>query len=242
MATTALRRTVGVLSALLLAALLVGGTSGTARAADGFKYWNYFHVENGKYAFAQTGPSGFKPADGAVEAYRYGVSSTAAGLTPRVAATRYTVDDICKNVDADAGQKRVGVLLDYGTPSDAAAGDTPPEPEAKCAVVPIAANGQQVLDAVTDLRVENQLVCGIDSYPVKGCSVTVKNAPPPATEQSLAFQLPPAATADGQSGAATSSTASEDDGGVPWPLVGVVAALVVIGGAALALTRRTKAA
>jgi len=240
MATALARRVVGVLSVLLFATLLVGGTAGTAHAADGFKYWNYFHVENGKYVFAQTGPSGFKPADGAVEAYRYGLSSTAAGITPRVAADEYTVDDICKNTEAETGQKRVGVLLDYGTEADASAGDTPPEPKAECAVVPSAANGQQVLDAVADVRVEKQLTCGIDGYPAKGCSVTVKNAPAPATEEAVAFQLP--STAEDTDTRATSSTSSEDDGGVPWPLVGVVAALVLIGGGALALTRRNKTA
>jgi hypothetical protein len=234
------RRVPGVflfLLTLLSALLVVGGTAGPAQAADGYKYWNYFHVENGKYVFAKTGPADYKPADGAVEAYRYGLSSSAAGLPPRVPATKYTVDDICKNVDADAGQKRVGVLLDYGTPADAAAGDTPPKPRATCAVVPSAANGQQVLDAVTDLRVENQLVCGIDGYPVQGCSVTVKNPPPAATDKKVAFTLPPEA----KSGNAKPAATVQDEGGVPWTLVGVVAAVVVIGGGALALTRRNRA-
>ena len=231
------RRIVGVLSVWLFAALLVGGTAGTAHAADGFKYWNYFHVQNGKYVFAQTGPADFKPADGSVEAYRYGLSSTAAGISPRVPATKYTVDDICAGARAASGQKRVGVLLDYGTPADAANGETPPKPRAACAVVPDAASGQQVLGAVAKVRVEKQLTCGIDGYPVKGCSVTVKNPPAAGTEKPVAFQLPAAATADKKPAAAV-----DDGGGVPWSLVGVVAALVVIGGGALALTRRGKRA
>jgi hypothetical protein len=129
------------------------------------------------------------------------------------------------------------VLLDFGTVADAGNGGKPPQPRADCAVVPTAANGQQVLDAVADVRVEKQLVCGIDGYPAQGCSVTVKNASPAATEKSVAFTLP-AAAKSGDSEA----TKAEDDGGVPWPLVGVVAAVVVIGAGALALTRRNRTA
>jgi hypothetical protein len=232
------RRILALLAVLGFAAVLIGSSAGTAHAADGFKYWNYFHVKGGKYVFATTGPSGFKPADGTVEAYRYGLSSTAAGLPPRAAATKYTVDDLCGDTKAKSGQKRVGVLIDYGTAKDAAKGEQPPKPTGECAVVPTDANGQQVLDKVADLRVENQLVCGIDGYPVKGCSVTVKNPAPTTADKNVAFTLPSAA----KSGNSQATTQAQDDGGVPWTLVGVVAAVVVIGGGALALTRRNRTA
>jgi hypothetical protein len=235
-----LRRLLSGLALLLLATLVVAGTPGTASAADGYKYWNYFHVEGGKYVFAQTGPADFTPKDGTVEAYRYGLSSTAEGLTPRTEATTYTADDICKGTKAESGEKLVGVLLDYGTSQDSEGGQTPPEPRAACAAVPTSANGQQVLDAVADVRVENHLTCGIDGYPVKGCSVTVKNPPPAGTEQTVDFTLPEAA-AETET-AATEPASDSDDGGVSWPLVGVVAAVVVLGGGALALSRRNKTA
>ncbi|NUR08322.1 MAG: hypothetical protein HOQ22_14600 [Nocardioidaceae bacterium] len=233
---TAPRRVAGVLLALLLPLLYVVTAAGSAQAADGFKYWNYFHVQGAKYAFAQTGPADFTPKDGTVEAYRYGLSSTAAGLPPRTDATTYTFDDLCQDSKAKAGEKRVGVLLDYGTAADAASGETPPDPRGACAVVPTAANGQQVLDEVTDLRVQGGLVCGIDGYPAKGCSITVKNPPAQQTEQSVDFTLP-ASAADTR---AASST--DDDGGVSWPLVGVAAAVVVLGGGALLLARRNRSA
>lgn len=241
MATALSHRIVALFSVLLFACMLVGSTSDTAHAADGFKYWNYFHVKGGKYAFATTGPSGFKPPNGSVEAYRYGLSSSAAGLPPRAAATKYTVDDLCGDTKAKSGQKRVGVLIDYGTAADAADaanGATPPKPRGACAVVPAAASGQQVLDSVADIRVEKQLVCGIDGYPVSGCSVTVKNPPPPAGQSNVAFTIPPAA----KSGDSPAAEAENGDGGIPWTLVGVVAAVVVIGGGALALTRRNRVA
>jgi hypothetical protein len=242
MATALIRRIAGILSALFVAGLLVAGTGGTARAADGFRYWNYFHVKNGSYAFATTGPSGFTPADGSVEAYRYGLSSTAAGLQPRADAGTYPAAKICKGTPPKSGQKRVGVLLDFGTKTDAAKGETPPAPRAACAVVPLNATGQQVLAAVAKVRVQKQLVCGIDGYPVTSCTVTVKNPPAAAPQQDVAFELPPAAgsSTDASSAspaASSSSSTSTDDGGIPWPLVGVVAALVLLGGGALALAR-----
>jgi hypothetical protein len=235
-----LQHSLGGLVVLLLAALCVVGTAGTASAADGYKYWNYFHVEGGKYVFATTGPADYTPKDGAVEAYRYGLSSSAEGLMPRTEATTYTVDDICKGTKAQSGEKLVGVLLDFGTPADADDGQTPPKPRAACAAVPSNANGQQVLDAVADVRVEKQLTCGIDGYPVKGCSVTVKNPPAAAaTEQTVDFTLPASATG---TDAATKPASDGDDDGVPWPLVGVLAAVVVLGSGAFALSRRNKAA
>jgi hypothetical protein len=234
------RRVPGVflfLLTLLSALLVVGGTAGPAQAADGYKYWNYFHVENGKYVFAKTGPADYQPKDGAVEAYRYGLSSTADGVAPRTEATTYSADDICKGVTAEKGQKRVGVLIDYGTAEDAGSGETPPEPRAACAAVPTKANGQQVLDAVADLRVENQLTCGIDGYPVKGCSVTVKNPPAAAAQTRVDFTLPKSATEQSDAGS-TQTAEQSDDGGFPWTLVVVVVVVLVLAGAGLAVARR----
>ena len=234
------RRVPGVflfLLTLLSALLVVGGTAGPAQAADGYKYWNYFHVENGKYVFAKTGPADYQPKDGAVEAYRYGVLSTADGIAPRTQATTYSVDDICKGVEAKEGQKLVGVLLDYGTAEDAGSGETPPEPRAACAAVPTKANGQQVLDAVADLRVQNQMTCGIDGYPVKGCSVTVKNPPAAAAQDSVDFTLPKSATDQSEAGS-TQTAEHTDDSGLPWTLVAVVVVVLVLAGAGLAVARR----
>lgn len=230
------------LLALLLTALLTvlvaGPGTGTAQAVDGYKYWNYYHVTAGKYSFATTGPSGHTPKDGSVEAYRYGLSSTAAGVPPRTPPTRYTADEICEaSPAAKAGQKRVGVLIDYGTTAEAAKGETPAKPRAACAVVPAKATGQQVLDAVADVRLDKQLLCGIDGYPVRTCSVTVKNPPARAKEKPVAFKVPAKPAAEGTSAAPVS-----DGGGFPWPLVGALGAVVVIGGGALALSRRNRSA
>ena len=231
----------GGLAVLLLSLVFVAGTARTADAADGYKYWNYFHVTDGAYVFAQTGPADYTPKDGAVEAYRYGLSSTAEGLQPRTDATTYTVEDICAGTEAAEGEKLVGVLIDYGTPADADGG-TPPEPRAACAAVPTNANGQQVLDAVADVRLDKSLTCGIDGYPVKGCSVTVKNPPAAATEQTVDFAMPKSAGDDASTAPAASDEAASDSSGFPWTLVVVVLVVVVLAAGGLLLSRRNKSA
>jgi hypothetical protein len=239
------RRRLTVLLAVLvsLPAVLLG-VAAPAQAATGYKYWNYFHVDNGKYAFAQTGPGDFTPKNRAVEAYRYGLSSSASGLPPRTSASTYSFGDLCKGTKPQAGQKLVGVLIDYGTAADADGGGTPPKPRGACAAVPTKATGQQVLEKVADLRAQGGLVCGIDGYPVKGCSVTVKNPPAPATEQDVAFAMPAKAAPKAASPSSTSSSSSStsDQGGVPWTLVVVVLVVVVVAAGGLLLARRNKTA
>ena len=241
MATAPSRRTARVLLTLLLTALAVTVGAGTAQAADGYKYWNYFHVQGSKFVFASTGASEYTPKDGAVEAYRYGLSSTAAGLAPRTDPTTYTFDDLCAGTKPKSGEKRVGVLLDYGTSKDAAGGQQPPKPRGACAAVPTNANGQQVLGAVADVRTEKSLTCGIDGYPVKTCSVTVKNPPAAAKEQNVSFAMPKQAEKSGSSSKPASS-GSDDGGGFPWALVVVVVLVVVLAAGGFALARRNRTA
>jgi hypothetical protein len=220
----------GILLLPVLSGLLLLAGSGTATAADGYKYWNYFHVQGSKYVFAKTGPGGYTPKDNAVEAYRYGTSTTANGLPPRADLGVYTIGKICGDVHPGTGKKRVGVLLDYGTGADAASGETPPKPRAACAVVPDNATGEQVLDKVAEVRFQKQLVCGIDGYPVKTCSVTVPNPPATGKVQNVSFALP-------ASGHSDSSSSSGSNTGL---IVGVVVVVVLLAGGGVLLTRRNR--
>jgi hypothetical protein len=238
-----LARLLSLLTTVVLGFGVLAVGAGTANAATGYKYWNYFHVQNGAYVFAKTGPSGYTPKDGSVEAYRYGLSTVSSGLKPRTGATTYPFAKICAGADAHAGQKRVGVLIDYGTKAEAARGETPPSPRAACAVVPTDATGQQVLDSVADVRVQKQLVCGIDGYPASTCSVTVKDAPKSGSAgQNVSFTLPKSSGKSSGTSAGTSSghvNASADDGrGAPWVLIGAIVIVVLVLGAAIVLSRR----
>ena len=67
MATPIPRRVVGALSTLLLCIVTVAGFAGPAHAEDGYRYWNYFHLQDKTWAFSDVGPADYKPEDGDVE-------------------------------------------------------------------------------------------------------------------------------------------------------------------------------
>lgn len=249
------RRLLAAAGSLLLstiaALVFVTGVAGTAHAADGFRYWNYFHLKGDAWAFSQVGAGQYQPKDGAVEGYRFGTSTTADGLPPRADLSQVNFDTVCDGTEAAAGQKRVAVVIDYGTAADAD-DSTPPDPRADCAVVDANATGQQVLTAVADVRADNGLTCALDGYPARGCGDPVANAKEPKNEQAVAFALPNATSdTSGSAGNDTSGNGATDatDAGstdegsdLVLPLVGIGVLVVVIAGAALALNRRNKTA
>lgn len=215
---------------VLLCSLTFGAAgSGTAHAADGYRYWNYFHLSGTTWKFSDVGAGDYKPADGDVEGYRFGTSTTAKGVTPRADLDEVTFDTICAEKKAPAGDKRVAVVLDYGTNADAD-GASIPKPRGVCAVVPNKASGQQVLAEVAGLRVENQLICAIDGYPAKGCGTQVKNAKAPVAEKPVSFALPAAST-----GAST----SEDSNATAW-VVGIGLLIALLAAGAVLLNRRSR--
>jgi hypothetical protein len=218
---------------VVLAAVLLGGTA-PANAADGYRYWGYFHVQGGDYAFAKTGPGGYTPKDGSEEAYRFGTSTASQGVKPRADLAKLTFATVCRDTKPAAGKKRVAVLLDYGTAADAA-GAKVPAPKAACALVPTAANGQQVLAAVAQTRTSKGLVCALDGYPATGCGDPVKNATVPSAEPTVAFALP--AAADSSTGSSSGSGGS----GTPL-LVGGAVVVVALAAGGLVLARRTRTA
>jgi hypothetical protein len=102
-------------------------------------------------------------------------------------------------------------------------------------VVPAAANGQQVLDAVADIRTSKGMLCGVDGYPASGCGAPVKNVTATGNEPDVDFALP--------SAAATKNVSSNQDARTSTPLlVGGVVILVLLVGGGVALSRRSRTA
>ena len=231
------RRVVGVITALLLGAVGVTALASPAQAEEGYEYWMYFHLQDGSWAFAQTGPADHKPADGDVEGFRYGVSTANAGIEPRADLDEVTFDAVCADTEAADGEKRVAVLLDYGTVDPDA-----PDPRAECAVVAENATTQQVLDEVADVRVENAMTCALNGYPASGCGEQVKNADVPPDEEPVAFTMPTSGDTaeEGTTDAAGDAADDEGAGGLsPLLLVGLVVVLLAAGALLLARRRTT---
>lgn len=230
----AARPALAALIAVLASVFLVAGTAGSASAEDGYRYWNYSHLEGDTFAFAQTGPGDATPKDGATEGWRFGTSTASQGIFPRADLSKVDFDTVCEAADAADGEKRVAVLVDYGTEADADGAEVP-EPQAACAVVPTDATGQQVLESVVDVRAEKGMICALDGYPAKGCGDPVGDAQVSGDEQTVAFTVP---TSGDDTQAASETT--EDEGGVNWVLIGVLALVVVLAAAAVPLYRRNR--
>lgn len=230
--TSGTRATLGALVAVLASLLVLVGSAGSASAESGYRYWNYSHLEGDTFAFAQTGPGDVTPKDGAVEGWRYGTSTVSQGVFPRADLSKVDFDAVCGDTDAAAGEKRVAVLIDYGTQADADGADVP-DPRAECAVAPKDATGQQVLDSVVDIRADQGMICALDGYPAQGCGAKVRDAQVSSDEQTVAFTLP--ATADD-----TKQVAAEEDTSSKAPLLGVVGVLIALAGIALVIARRKR--
>ncbi|HET6654034.1 MAG TPA: SCO2322 family protein [Nocardioides sp.] len=237
---TSHRRVVGVLLTALLSLFAVLAGAGPSYAEDGFRYWNYSHLQGDTFEFAQTGPGDFTPKEGDVEGWRFGTSTVATGIAPRADLAEVNFDTVCGDAEAATGEKRVAVLVDYGTEADADGAEIP-DPVAECAVVPEDANGQQTLESVVDLRTAQSMICALDGYPAKGCGDPVGDAQVEAEEATVAFVLPAAADESTTSaGDDTVEEAAEEDQGMSPALIAVLVVIALLAVAAVPLYRRNR--
>ncbi|MFJ4538084.1 SCO2322 family protein [Streptomyces tibetensis] len=204
---------------LLLALLLLCAGAGQAQAA-GYRYWSFWERDAGHWAYATQGPSLARPSDGDVQGFRFAVSEDSADAArPRGKADFAT---ICAKTPARDGSKRVALVLDFGTASDAPAGETPPATRTACArVSPDATTAEALASVAKPLRYDtNALLCAISGYPEKGCGEQVSQKRTPGQGKPAAEEKPPS-----------------DDG----PSLGLIAGIAVVallGGAAIWQVRR----
>lgn len=199
-------------------------------AEQAYRYWTYWVLENGQWAFSQVAPAGTLPEDGAVQGWRFAVTTVAgsSSAAPRTDPA-LAFERACADVQAIAGTKRVAVVIDPGEAGIAPNGETPPSPQAACAVVDLDATGAQALSSVANLRVDNGLVCGIDNYPARECAVTI--AAVEATQATTNDPDPDVlATASAQATLTATSIDPSVDAGSGSPIgVALTAALLVVG-------------
>ncbi|KRF11408.1 hypothetical protein ASG90_16790 [Nocardioides sp. Soil797] len=243
-----LRSTIATTVSLFLAGLVIAVTPTSAHAADVYRYWAYFSATDGAFVAQEVGPSSSNPKDGSIEGYRYAAPADFNNPNvPRADLSTVTFDSVCGDKEAEADQKRVAVLIDYGVEADAAKGAEVPTPEALCAVVDKQATGLQTLQAVApDLRTEKSSygpsLCGISGYPATGCSSDTAEKGTPADEGTVEFR-----TASSDSGDTSASDVSEadsddsDDSNLPVLLI-VAGVIVLLLAGGLILARRNRSA
>ncbi|MEU4995019.1 SCO2322 family protein [Streptomyces sp. NPDC021622] len=215
----------GAVLTALFASLFAVLPAAPAQAA-GYRYWSFWDRDGAKWAYATQGPSTARPDDGAVQGFRFSVSEDSQdSAKPRGPAD---FGDICASTPAKDGRKRVALVIDFGLPKDAPKGETPPAPRLACAQVGEDATSAEALASVAKpLRYDsNALLCAIDGYPKSGCGDQVsgngESARKPATGES----------AQGKKDAS--------DGGPSVGLIAGVAAIAVLGAAAVWQTRRRR--
>jgi hypothetical protein len=228
------RAVVAVATALIWLATLP-----TAAQAQGdvYRFWGYYQWSDGSWAFAPTGPAETRPTDGAVEGWRFAV----AGAEPRVPRADGDFDLICGGTEAGDGEKRVAVVIDFGTEADSADGSHPPQARGACAVVPEDATGADILTAAAgDVRLgEGGLTCGIDGYPATGCADPVDTPAPPGPEEQVELALP---ASDDETAAEDEQDGEDDSSGVPVGLLVGIGIVAVVGVAAAVRFRGSKVA
>jgi MYXO-CTERM domain-containing protein len=211
------RAAAALLPALLL---LVLASAGPAQAV-GYRYWSFWDLTGGKWTYATQGPSTARPSDGDVQGFRFAVSADSQDASKPRGNGEFA--SICARTPARDGEKRVALVLDFGTLADAPSGETPPPARTACARVPSDATTADALaSAAKPVRYDpNALLCAIADYPKSGCGEQVEGAPhtPPKT--------------------ARPQTESNDHG----PSVGLLAgatALAALAAAAIWQTRRRR--
>jgi MYXO-CTERM domain-containing protein len=213
---------------LLMAALLPAGAANAAA----YRYWGYYQLSGETWQFATKGPDQTKPADGAVEGWRFAVGTEDVTRFPRVTTT---FDEVCGDTAASTGSKRVAVVIDYGRAADTADNTEPPAPVAECAVVAEAASGLEVLSKVADVRADKGLICGIDAFPATGCGDEVKTVSAAAAAPDEPVTLKVASTEKDKA-------ASTDDDSHTGTYVGIGIAVLAAAAVAVAALRRRRTA
>ena len=118
------RAPIRAIIAVLLAAACTALSVGPAHAAA-YRFWGFYQLADGQWAFAQKGSDQIVPKDGSVDGWRYAVADVNDVRFPRATLT---FEQLCASTPAETGKKRVGLVIDYGRPADSADGTTPPEP------------------------------------------------------------------------------------------------------------------
>lgn len=208
----------------------------------GYRYWSFWiwDADEGDWEYASQGPGTVRPADGDLLGFRFAVSENSRdGERPR---GDHTFEEVCADVPAESGGRRVALVLDFGVPADAPRGERPPRPRTACAVLDEGAAAAEALAAeAAPLRYHGSgLLCAIDGYPERGCGEPATVSP--ADPADPADGTDPADPADAEEppgdGGGDAEDPATDTGPHPFGVWLGVAAVAVLAAAALGRSRR----
>ncbi|MYX03563.1 MULTISPECIES: SCO2322 family protein [unclassified Streptomyces] len=223
---------VSLLAALVAASAVLLG-AGSAQAA-GYRYWSFWEGNGKNWEYATQGPSLLRPDDGTVQGFRFAVSEDSGDADQPRRAPDFGA--ICADTPAEDGKKRVALVIDPGTTTDAPDGEKPPALRTACAQVAPDASSAEALAAVAKpLRYDDSaMLCAISGYPRTGCGEQVSG------DSGSAKPSEPTKTADDQ-GKPDQDQGEEGDGG--GPSVGLllgIGAVLLLGIAAVVQARRRR--
>ncbi|MBT2458414.1 SCO2322 family protein [Streptomyces sp. ISL-86] len=225
--------------AVLLTTLL---TTASPALAAGYRYWSFWDGAGGQWKYATQGPSTARPADGAVQGFRFAVSkdTAAEAAQPRAAAD---FEAVCSATAPAAGKKRVALVIDFGIPADSPSGEAPPQsaPRTACAQLPPDGTAAEALAAVAKpLRYNSAaLLCAVSAYPKQGCGEPIAEPDPTQSAPSEASTSASASTL-ASTPASASEPDSEPDSGPSVGLLAGIAAVAALAAAALWQSRRRR--
>ncbi|MEU9608218.1 SCO2322 family protein [Streptomyces sp. NPDC048057] len=222
-------RPLAAVLALVTAALVTVLTGAAPAQAAGYRYWSFWQADGTTWTYATEGPATARPADGAVHGFRFAVSADSSDASqPRPAPD---FDAVCGSTPAEDGKKRVALVIDSGTATDAAGGESPPDVRAVCAKVAGSATTAEALAQVAKpLRYDgNALLCAISGYPAQGCGEQVSDT---SKKSEQAEETAPSAKAV--------ESDAQDDGGPSLGTVAGLAVFLVLGAATFWQIRRRR--
>jgi hypothetical protein len=162
------------LTAAIVAALLSQTFLAPAEAASkGWRYWGYYQAgaKSTTWKAAMTGPT-VDIADGSVEGWIFTFSnddipSTAPSVKPNFAT-------ICGKTKAQAGLKRIGLVIDFGNRAYSPKGEKVAKTIVRCVLTSKDSQGIDVLAQEINVRqADSGLICGLNGYPARECGVEI---------------------------------------------------------------------
>jgi hypothetical protein len=142
-------------------------------ASKGWRYWGYYQAAPKATAWkaAMTGPT-VDIADGSVEGWIFTFSSDDLPSTPPSIKPNFAT--ICGKTKAQAGLKRIGLVIDFGSKAYAPKGEKVQKTIVRCVVTSNESQGIDVLAQEINVRqADSGLICGFNNYPAKECGVEI---------------------------------------------------------------------